>query len=227
MSKRRILPAQEVSDRPATAPAENTGRAAYPSLREHLATRRRFLGLAGAASASVAAGGLFAACYRGLGSAPEPDAEAPRPDARTPSPDASTPGPDAHVEMPGESPWPSYFTLRIPVDGNLSAYLVDGGYCTFYVELVTYIEASYLALMEHLDAAGDRCRNAIADFTYDTLSTAAGVASAEDDVHDELDALASELTQTTGPTIEAVTVTISYLEPYAPIDGGMPEPSYP
>lgn len=218
MSKRLIQPAKDPvhqGDLAATAPL-----ACYPSLREHLATRRRFLGLAGATGASLAAGGLLTACSRGLGQAPDSDAQVPPLDART----SNT---DAHVEMPGEAPWPDYFTLRIPVEGNLSAYLMDGGYCTFYVELATYVEASYLALLEHLEAAGDRCRSTLADFSYDTLSTAAGVASAEDDLHDELDALASELTQNPGPTIEALTLTLSYLEPYAPMDGGMPEPSYP
>jgi hypothetical protein len=131
------------------------------------------------------------------------------------------------VDTPGSAPWPDYFTLRIPATDSLSAYLVDGGYGTFYLELVTYDEATYLTLLEHLDTAADRCRNTIGDYTYDTLATAAGVTSAEEDLLDELDALASELTGNPGPTVEAVTLTITYLEPYAPMDGGMPEPSYP
>jgi hypothetical protein len=194
---------------------------AYPSLRQHMATRRRFLGLTGAAGATLATGSLLGACMRSLGATEGDDAGAP--DARTP--DARTP--DGHIEMPGEMPWPDYFTLRIPATNHISAYLVDGGYCGFFVELVTYEEPTYLSLLDHMSSAETRCRNTVSELTYDTLNTAAGISSAEDDLLDALDALAGELNGHTNPTIEAVTLTLVQLEPYAPIDGGMPQPSYP
>ena len=50
----------------------------YPTLREHLATRRRFLGVAGA----VAVGGLATACERGIGAGSDQDGGT-TPDART------------------------------------------------------------------------------------------------------------------------------------------------
>ena len=218
MSKRALQPVMAHKSQAQTGLAAPVS--AYPSLKEHLATRRHFLGLTGATGVSLAAGGLLGACTRHLGQSPDPDAQAPKPDAGSPSP-------DGHIDMPGEMPYPDYFTLRIPVESSLSAYLLDGGYCNFYVEMVTYVEATYLALFEHLATAGDRCRSVLEDLTYDTLSTAAGIAAAEEDLQDELDALVTELTLVQGATVEAVTLNILLLEPYAPMDGGMPEPSYP
>lgn len=182
----------------------------YPSLKEHLASRRRFLAVAGA---SVAAGGFLAACTRGLG--------------------AGEPGPDAHVEpdaditIMGDIEEPQYFLLRVPVTGDLSAYLADGGYCSFYVELATYVAASFDALNQNMADAEERCRAVLQDFTYDGLNSAAGVASAEDDLLDGLDELVQELEGHTDLTIEAVTLNISYLEPYGQMDGGIGLPEYP
>ncbi len=210
MSKRPI--------RRATADPER-----YPSLREHLASRRRFLTVTGAGVASL---GLFGACTRGLGSGVGGGDAGTQPDAR-PQPDAQPPQPDATIDTPGEAPYPDYFTLRIPASGDISAWLIDDGYCTFWVEVATYVEASYLALLEHLSEAAQRCQETLSDYTYDLLNTGTGVAAAEDDLLDALETLVQELNQTEGPTLEAVTLTITYLEDDAPIDGGAPEPSYP
>lgn len=176
----------------------------YPSLKEHVANRRRFLAVAGV---SVAAGGLWAACSRGLGS--------------------GEPGPDAEVTILGDIEEPQYYLLRIPVTGDLSSYLADGGYCTFYVELATYAASSYDTLVVHMADAEERCRAVIQDFTYDNLNTAAGLASAEDDLLDGLDELVGELENHTTSTLELVTLTISYLEPYEQMDGGIGMPDYP
>ena len=159
--------------------AVTPSRVEYPSLKEHLATRRRFLGVAGA---TLAAGGL-AACTRSL-SGEDGDAGV--------TPDARPNGPDATIATPGEAPYPDYYFVRIPAEGDLYVYLADGGYLTGYVEASTYSQASYLALLDHLDTAAERCRAALVDFTYDQLNTAAGVDMAEADLVDALDALCQE-----------------------------------
>ncbi len=176
----------------------------YPSLKQHVAGRRKFLAVAGA---SVAASGLWAACSRGLGN--------------------SEPGPDAEVTILGDIEEPHYYLLRVPVTGDLSSYLADGGYCSFYVELATYSASSYDTLTQNMADAEARCRAVLQDFTYDSLNTAAGVASAEDDLLDGLDELVQELENHTAPTLELVTLNISYLEPYEQLDGGIGMPEYP
>jgi len=190
--------------------ATSEPRTRYPSLKEHLASRRRFLAVAGA---SVAAGGLWAACSRGLGSG-------------EPGPDAYV-EPDADITILGDIEEPQYFLLRIPVTGDLSSYLADGGYCSYYVELATYVGTTFDTLTQHMADAEQRCRAVLQDFTYDGLNTAAGVAAAEDDLTDGLDELVGELEGHTNPTVEAVTLTISYLEPYGQMDGGIGLPEYP
>jgi hypothetical protein len=184
----------------ATVAAERS----YPSLKEHLASRRRFLAVAGA---SMAAGGIWAACTRGLGS--------------------GEPGPDAEVTILGDIEEPQYYLLRIPVTGDLASYLADGGYCTFYVELATYAAATYDTLVAHLADAEQRCRAVLQDFTYDGLNTAAGVTAAEDDLLDGLDELVQELDNHTAPTVEFVTLNLTYLQPYEQMDGGIGMPEYP
>jgi hypothetical protein len=197
----------------ATRPVKTANVAAersYPSLKEHLASRRRFLAVAGA---SVAAGGIWAACTRGLGSG-------------EPGPDAHV-EPDADVTILGDIVDPQYYLLRIPVTGDLASYLADGGYCTFYVELATYAAATYDTLVAHLADAEQRCRAVIQDFTYDGLNTAAGVTAAEDDLLDGLDELVQELDNHTAPTVEHVTLNVTYLQPYEQMDGGIGLPEYP
>lgn len=182
----------------------------YPSLKEHLANRRRFLAVAGA---SVAAGGFWAACTRGMG--------------------AGEPGPDAHVEpdaditIMGDVEEPHYYLLRIPVTGDLSAYLADGGYCSFYVEVATYVASTHDTLTQNMADAEEACRMVLQDFTYDGLNTAAGVGAAEDDLLDGLDEVVQDLEGHTQLTVEAVTLNISYLEPYGQMDGGIGMPEYP
>ncbi len=182
----------------------------YPSLKEHLASRRRFLALAGA---SVAASGLLAACTRGLGSGEL-------------GPDANV-GPDADITILGDIEEPHYYLLRIPVTGDITSYLADGGYCSFYVELATFVPSTSDTLTQHMDEAAARCREILQDFTYDGLNTAAGVASAEDDLVVGLDDLVGELEGHSNLTVEHTTLTISYLEPYEQMDGGIGLPEYP
>ena len=191
--------------------------AGYPSLREHLISRRRFLEVA---SVSLAASGLVAACGRPLG------ADLDESDGGT-DPDASHREVDADIEMLGVMEEPDYFLLRIPETDDLAAYLIDGGYCRFYVEVATYSADSYHALRDEILQAQDRCRNALSDFTYDTLDTADGHAEAEDDLMETLDQLCQELNNHTVPTIEGVTLTLTHLEPASEIDGGIGQPEYP
>lgn len=198
--------------------------AGYPSLKEHLVSRRRFLEMAGV---SLAASGLWAACSRPLGSSTtgsdggvDPDGEVePRPDAEV--------LPDADIEIMGDVEGPDYFILRIPQTGSMAAYLVDGGYCEFYVEVATYNADSHDALRDNMNQAREACRSTMADFTYDTLDSAQGVIQAEDDLFTALDELCQELNGHSATTLEGVTLTITYLDSQAHMDGGMPEPEYP
>ncbi|MFH2010149.1 MAG: hypothetical protein ABI333_26360 [bacterium] len=189
----------------------------YPSLQEHLSTRRRFLGLAGA---SLAAGTLAAACNRAMGAGGDADAG---PD---PEPDATVPN-DVSIEIGGIEPEPDYYTLRIPVSGSSSAWLIDGGYAAFHVSLVTYAADSYQALLDNLGEAENRCRTTLQDFTYDGLNSATGITGAEEDLLETLDLYCQELNSHTYPTIEALTLTLTELSPPAEIGGAAPEPSYP
>lgn len=191
----------------------------YPTLQSHLASRRRFLTVAGA---SVAASAVAAACNRAMGTGPA-DAGA-EPDA---APDAAPPGPDAiTIEIGGIEAEPSYFTVRIPVSSELSAYLMDGGYASFYVIAATYVADSYQVLQELMNGAQDVCRSTLEEFTYDALNTAQGITGAEQDLRDALDEFC-EADHGQPATLEAVTLHISYLSPYADIDGDMAFPEYP
>jgi hypothetical protein len=176
----------------------------YPSLRSHLTTRRRFLELTGA---TVAAGGLATACGRAMGVEGEPD--------------ASTP------DAPGGDPGPEFYTVRIPITDELSAYLLDNGYAQFHVEAVTYVADTQNALLEHMSSAEDTCRQCVSEYTFDSLDTAAGVAACEDDLLTALDELVMDLEGHSNVTVEYVTLSISYLEPYAEMGGISGEPSYP
>ncbi|MFH2009933.1 MAG: hypothetical protein ABI333_25280, partial [bacterium] len=113
------------------------------------------------------------------------------------------------------------------LEGDLYSYLSDGGYCTFWVELATFSAPAYDTLRENMESAQEVCRTALADYTYDGLTTAAGVTGAEDDCHSALDELVMELQHHTDPTIEGLTLTITYLEPEGQIDGGIGLPEYP
>jgi hypothetical protein len=194
----------------------------YPSLREHLATRRRFLGVAGA---SLAVGTLHAACSRSMGSPGDGDATVP-PDVTLPLPDATVPHPDTGPIDGGEQ-LPEYYIIRIPVTGELSAYLLDNGYAQFYVEVATYVLDTANALQEDMVAAEDACRPCVSEYTYDSLNTAAGVLACEEDLLTALDEHVMLAEGHTTPTVEHVTLTISYLEPYAEIGGAREAPSYP
>jgi hypothetical protein len=200
-SKRRVINAQHAEPD-------------YPTLQSHLASRRRFLAVAGA---SVAASAVAAACNRSLGAGPG--------DAGT-DPDAAPPQPDATIEIGGVENGPDYFTLRIPVTDELSAYLADGGYASFYVIAATYVAESYQALLDDMSGAGDALRASLEEHTYDALSTAAGITGAEADLRDALDDFC-EAEHGQAATIEAVTLYISYLSPVVDIGGDMAFPSYP
>lgn len=202
-SKRRVI-------------ATQTTEPEYPTLRSHLASRRRFLTVAGA---SVAASAVAVACNRAMGAGPG--------DAGTnPEPDAAPPQPDATIEVMGVESVPDYFTLRIPVSNELSAYLIDGGYASFYVITATYVAETYQVLQELMNSAQDVCRSTLEDFTYDALNTAQGITGAEQDLRDALDEFC-ETEHGHPATLEAVTLHISYLSPYADIDGDSAIPEYP
>jgi hypothetical protein len=199
--------------------ATRTEDAGYPSLKQHLLSRRRFLELAGT---SVAAAGLLAACGRAMGVG-DPDGGT-DPDADM---DAGEQEVDADIEIGGVVAETDYYILRIPDTGDLYAYLVDGGECMFYVEAATYSAPSYDAMRENPDRCQQCCRETISDFDFDTLDTAQGVAQAEDDLLSALDELCQDLNGHSDHTIEAVTLTITHLTPESQMDGGIGEPEYP
>jgi len=198
----------------------------YPTLQSHLSSRRKFLSYAGVtvAAGAVAASALATACNRSLGAGPD-DAGI-DPDATPPQPDATPPQPDATIEIGGVEPQPDYFTVRIPVSGELSAYLIDGGYASFYVIAATYWADSYHALVDTMTDAQDVCRVSLEEHTYDALNTAAGLTGAEADLRDALDDFC-EGQHGQPATLEAVTLHISYLSPTADIGGDAPFPEYP
>ncbi len=175
----------------------------YPSLQSHLTTRRRFLEVAGVATA---VGGLAAACGRPMGQGAQPDAT---------------------VVAPGVDIGPEYYNLRLPAEGELYAYLIDGGSAQFYVELVTYSFDSYEALRERLDDASSEARSMVQEHTYDSLNSPQGVLAAEDDIHEALDALVMQYNAHNEATIEAVTLHITYLDPDPMMMGEAPFPAYP
>lgn len=176
----------------------------YPSLRAHLTTRRRFLEVAGV---TMAAGGLATACGRALANDSQPDASVP--------------------DAPGGDPGPDYYALRIPGEGDLYAYLLDGGSAQFYVELVTYHPDSYQALVDNFEDASTQIRATMQEYTYDGLNSAQGLISAEDELHDALDALVMGWNAHNEATIEALTLHITYLDPEPMMMGEAPFPSYP
>lgn len=182
----------------------------YPSLMEHVRarrrepSRRRFLGVTGAA---LAAGGL-SACIRNMGIENRQE-------------------PDASIEIGGAEQLPEYFTLRFPIEGDLSVWLVDGGYATFWVAAVTWHEPSYQALLDFRADAEQLLRTTLADFTYDTLNSPDGLTSAEDDLHEALDTFCQEQCGHSEATMQTVTLTITYLSPGDEIMGDMAEPEYP
>jgi hypothetical protein len=193
-------------------------RVSYPTLQEHLVSRRRFLELAGGC---LAASTMWAACGRGIG-ASNPDG----PDASTPdgSVDAEA---DGEVEIGGAVEQPQYHTLRLPAEGELISYLVPDGRCVFYVNVATYSGAAFNALMENRQQANDVCRSTISDFSYETLDGTGGVSQAEDDLYDSLLVLLSDLVAEQDATLEAVTFHIVELDPDVGLDGDPPQPSYP
>lgn len=196
---------------PKRSPARRTDlNPGYPSLMEHVQatrqspSRRHFLGLAGA---TLAAGGL-SACTRSMSIE----------DRREP---------DASIEIGGAEQLPEYYTIRFPLEGDLSTWLMDGGYATFWVSAVTWHEASYQALLDLRAEAEQRLRATLADFAYDTLSTPAGATAAEDDLHETLDTFCQERCGHTEPTMQTVTLTLTYLAPGDDLMGDMAEPEYP
>jgi hypothetical protein len=156
---------------------------------------------------AVAAGGLATACGRALATDSEPDASIP--------------------DAPGGDPGPNYYSLRIPGEGELYAYLIDGGSAQFYLEVATYRQDSYQALVDHFEDASTRARSTLQEHTYDGLSNAQGFIAAEDELHLELDALVMELNAHNEATIEALTLHITYLDPEPMMMGEAPFPSYP
>ena len=189
----------------------------YPSLQEHMLTRRRFLRLAGV---SLAAGGVLAGCGRNLGIM----------DGDGGVHDSGVDGgkePDADVEILGVMQEPDYFTLRIPGTGETTAYLEDGGICRFYVNVATYDALSHDLLRDNPGRSQEVTRETVADFTYDDLETEEGIVDAEAALRESLLELLEGWADGELMSIEAVTLVITHLEPEQMLDGGMPRPDYP
>lgn len=191
--------------------------AGYPSLMEHLMSRRKFLSYAGVAAA---AGGVAAACGRNLGVV---EGDGGYDDKRV---DGGS-EPDSEIEMMGVLPDPDYYTLRIPESGETTAYLAEGGKCRFYVNAVTYSALTYELLRDNPGGSQAATRKTIAGFTYDELKTDDGFDEAERAIYDSLSDLVEEWADGEDAQIEAVSLFITHLEPELHIDGGDPEPDYP
>ena len=188
----------------------------YPSLKQHLVSRRRFLGFAGAGLAA----GLMAACSREVGITGGDGGVG----------DGGTDGgrePDADVEIGGVSREPDYFTLRIPSSGETTAYLQEGGVCRFYVNVATYSALSHDLLRDNPARAQDTTRDTIAALTFEELDTNRGVSDAEEDLKAALLELLASWAEGESVSLEAVTLYISSLDPDVPMDGFAPAPSYP
>ena len=136
-------------------------------------------------------------------------------------PDSDTP------PIPGDVQQPEYFLIRLPVQGELSAYLLEGGYARFYVEVATYSVPTRDGLQDYRNECEEECRRVVEERTYEELDSSQGILSAEDDLFVEIEDILRERIQGGTVSLEAVTLNVTHLEPYAPIDGGMPQPSYP
>ncbi len=191
--------------------------AGYPSLMDHLMSRRKFLSYAGVAAA---AGGVAAACGRNLGTV---EGDGGFDDKRV---DGGT-EPDSEIQMMGVIAEPEYYNLRIPESGETTAYLAEGGKCRFYVNAVTYSASTYELLRENPGGSQAATRKAIVGFTYDELKTDEGFDEAERAIYDSLLDLVEEWSDGEDAQIEAVSLFITHLEPELHIDGGDPEPEYP
>lgn len=198
--------------------------AGYPSLREHLATRRRFLEVMGASLAT--ASGLLLGCQGTLGAGNDEDAGEGGPDTSTPLPDAARP-PDATARPPGSEQWPGYHTLRIPLDDDLTVQMLDRYSAIFHVDVATSDVDTYQTLVEHPLAARDACLDIVQKQTYEALNTPLGMAAAEDLLLEALDALVMTLDHHDRPTIELVALHISAFEEPVVNPGEMRKPSYP
>lgn len=189
-------------------------------------SRRRFLELAGV---SLAGCGLMAACGRAVGSSDGDAGPDPLPDAGYPGPDSEVlPQPDAYVDLvDAEVPDPGCYIHRIPATGDLLAYLLESGECSFYVKVYTCSAASFQALTDNPVQAQQACRMVISGFDYDTLDTAQGVAQAEDELLTALDELCQQLNGHSETTIDKVVLIITYLDPDPTIMGIMASPEYP
>ena len=196
----------------------------YPSLGEHLATRRRFLEVMGASLTT--AGGMLPGCQGSVGPGAGEDAATGGPDASTWPPDASAP-PDATVSLPGGQQWPGYYAIRIPRGHSLTATLMDRYRAIFQVDAATHDANSYQELLEHPLAAQDLCRDIVAEQTYEALNTPRGLAEAEDLLLAALDGLVMMLNGHDRLTIEMVALHITELEEQIVMPGELRRPSYP
>jgi len=140
--------------------ASDTTPPCYPTVREHLLSRREALGVLGV-SFVAGAGVMSKGCLAGMQDAPGAAS------------DAST----------------TYLTFRVPVQGDLAVDLADAAPCRFSVNALTYYQDTYDYLTSHEAEAEQACVDAVGPYTYDTLGTVAGVLQAEDDIRDGLSAV--------------------------------------
>lgn len=139
---------------------------AYPSVREHLLSRRRALRYLGA-SLLAGASTLTQGCSTF---------------------DRSTPGAASDAST-------SYLTLRIPQQGELSAELADAAQCRFHVFAIFYDQILHDQLQAQAPEAEQACIDAVSQYTYSDLETTGGVLTAEADVTEALYALNHGVTE--------------------------------
>lgn len=200
--------------------------AGYPTLKEQRATRRQFLGVMGA---SLAAGGLCAACGQAMGPGSMDDAGAGAgagSDATTPLPDAAGQL-DSSVRAPGGEQWPGYYTVRIPIEGELTAHLSDYIAVVFHVDAATYNQETYRTLQESSAQTEQVCQDLVSEHSYDELTSPESIASVEDSVLEALDEQVMTLDGHSTSTIELVALHISRFEEEPTIVGAISKPYYP
>jgi hypothetical protein len=135
--------------------------------------------------------------------------------------------PDSSIEILGIDVQPEYYVLRFPLEGDLAAWLMDGGYATFWVAVATWNEQSYQALLDNREDVEALLRSTLSEHGYEELAAPEGVDVAQDDLKDALEELCQEECGHQGPTLEAVTLEITYLAPEEPIGGAAEPPGYP
>jgi hypothetical protein len=145
----------------------------YPSVREHLLSRRDMMSTLGRA-VIVGAGALSVGCVLN----------------------------DRRITGAAGDASPLYWTIRLPLQETYSVTLADSAQCRFFMSILTYSEDTYNYFINHEVEVEQACVDALRPYSYDSLNSAVGVQDAESDVRDALNALSAEIAQATLSILE-------------------------